>query len=268
MILALNKVKQKVDEFRNFPQDAQKPQVENLTRYEGVAKILVSGTENLSELRILANQFERELSKLGIDKVEINGLPDEEVNIEVSIEQLQYLELTLDEVSARINAFSKDMPAGTLGRRHNAKELRSLGQARSEMEFAKIPIVANSTDFVRLGDVATIKRQPDSEGVLRLKDGLPVVELALKRTENGNALKAADILQAWLKEKEATLPPNIKIEVFDASWQMIRDRIYLLLKNGGGGLVLVVFILYLFLNARVAFWVAAGIPSFIYGYSG
>ena len=260
MILALDKVKQKVDEFRNLPKDAEKPQVENLVRYEGVAKLLISGVDDLRELRILANEFERELSKLGIDKIDINGLPDEEVSIEIPIEQLQYLELTLDEISTRINTFSQDMPAGTFGNKHNAKELRSLEQARSEMEFARIPIVANSTDFVRLGDVATIKRQPDDEGVLRLKDGKPVVELALQRTEDGNALDAAEILQDWVREKQATLPPNIKIEVFDASWQMIRDRIYLLLKNGGGGLVLVVLILYLFLNARVAFWVALGIP--------
>ena len=74
MILALDKVKQKVDEFRNFPKDAEKPQVETLTRYEGVAKIIVSGANDLQELRILANQFERELTRLGIDKVEINGL--------------------------------------------------------------------------------------------------------------------------------------------------------------------------------------------------
>ncbi len=260
MILALDKVKQKVDEFRNLPKDAQKPQVENLVRYEGVAKLLISGVSDLRELRILANQFERELTKLGIDKVEINGLPDEEVSIEIPIEQLQYLDLSLDQVSARINTFSKDMPAGTLGSSHNAKELRSLEQARSEMDFARIPIVANSTEFVRLGDVADIKRQPDSEGVRRLKDAKPVVELALQRTEDGNALKAAKILQDWLEDKQATLPPNIKIEVFDASWQMIRDRIYLLIKNGGGGLVLVVLILYLFLNVRVAFWVAVGIP--------
>lgn len=260
MIFALDKVKQKVDEFRNLPKDAEKPQVENLVRYEGVAKLLISGVEDLRELRILANESERELSKLGIDKVEINGLPDEQVNIEIPIEQLQYLELTLDEISTRINTFSQDMPAGTLGNQHNAKELRSLEQARSEMEFARIPIVANSTDFVRLGDVATIKRQPDDDGVLRYKEGQPVVELALQRTEDGNALKAAEILQQWLLEKKASLPPNIHIEVFDASWQMIRDRIYLLLKNGGGGLILVVLILYLFLNARVAFWVAVGIP--------
>ena len=260
MILALDKVKQKVDEFRNLPKDAEKPQVENLVRYEGVAKILLSGLTDLTELRILANQFERELTSLGIDKVEINGLPDEQVSIEIPIEQLQYLELTLDEISSRINTFSQDMPAGTLGSQHNAKELRSLEQARSEMEFARIPIVSNSTDFVRLGDIAVIKRQHDSDGVLRFKEGKAVAELALQRTEDGNALKAAEILQHWLAEKRATLPPNVKLEVFDASWQMIRDRIYLLVKNGGGGLVLVVLILYLFLSARVAFWVALGIP--------
>lgn len=260
MILALDKVKQKVDEFRNLPKEAEKPQVENLVRYEGVAKVLISGAHDIRELRILANKFERELSKRGIDKVEINGLPDEEVSIEIPIEQLQYLELTLDEISTRINTFSRDVPAGTLGNRHNAKELRSLEQARSEMDFSRIPVVANSTDFVRLGDVATIKRQPEDDGVLRYKYGQPVVELALQRTEDGHALKAAEILQEWLLETQATLPPNIKIEVFDASWQMIRDRIYLLVKNGGGGLVLVVLILYLFLNARVAFWVALGIP--------
>lgn len=265
MILALDKVKQKVDEFRNLPKDAEKPQVENLVRYEGVAKLILSAKDNqspldLRELRLLANQFERELTQRGIDKVEIIGLPDEQISIEIPIEQLQYLDLTLDEVSQRINTFSQDIPSGTLGRQHNAKELRSLEQARTEMEFSEIPVVSTRTDFVRLGDVAEIKRQPDPEGVLRLKDGKPVVELALQRTEDGNALEAAEILQQWLAEKHKTLPESVKLEVFDEHWQMIRDRIYLLLKNGGGGLILVILILYLFLNARVAFWVAVGIP--------
>ena len=88
MILALDKVKQKVDEFRNLPKEAEKPQVETLTRYEGVAKIILFSADegkadegqesqlqklNLQELRTLANQFERELTHLGIDRVEING---------------------------------------------------------------------------------------------------------------------------------------------------------------------------------------------------
>lgn len=260
MILALDKVKQKVSEFRNLPKDAEQPQIETLTRYEGVAKLIISGPKDFHELRLLANQFERELTRKGIDKIEINGLPDEQVVIEIPIRNLQYLDLTLNEISARISQFSRDMPAGTIGGRQNAKELRSLEQARTELEFAQIPIISNSTDYMRLGDVATIKRQADKDGVLRLKDGQAVVELALQRTEGGNALEAAEIFKQWLIEKQATLPANIKLEVFDETWQMIRDRIYLLLKNGGGGLILVVLILFLFLNARVAFWVAVGIP--------
>ncbi|MCU7835699.1 MAG: efflux RND transporter permease subunit [gamma proteobacterium symbiont of Taylorina sp.] len=260
MILALDKVKQKVAEFRNLPKDAEQPQVETLIRYEGIAKIILSGLDNFHELRLLANQFELELTRRGIDKVEINGLPDEQVNIEISIENLQNLGLTLNEISTRISQFSQDMPAGTIGGQQNAKELRSLEQARSEYEFSQIPIVSNNTDLVRLGDVASIKRQADSSGVFRIKDDQSVAELALQRTEGGNALQAAEIFKQWLIEKQGVLPPNIKLEVFDESWQMIRDRIYLLLKNGGGGLILVVLILYLFLNARVAFWVAIGIP--------
>jgi multidrug efflux pump subunit AcrB len=260
MILALDKVKQKVDEFRNLPKDAEKPQVETITRYEGVAKVILSGTDDLNELRLLANQFERDLTRRGIDKVEINGLPDQEISIEIPLLQMQYLELTLDDIAIRINDFSQDLPAGTLGDQDGAKELRSLQQARNEMEFADIPVVTSSTDFVRLGDIATVTRLADEQGVRRFKDGKPVVELALQRTEQGNALAAAKILQQWLAETEASLPPSIKIEVFDESWRLISDRIFLLLKNGGGGLILIVLILYLFLSARVAFWVALGIP--------
>jgi len=260
MILALDKVKQKVAEFRNLPKDAEQPQIETLIRYEGIAKIILSGTKDLRELRTLANQFELELMRKGIDKIDINGLPDDPIVIEIPIKNLQNLNLTLNEISNRINQFSQDLPAGTIGGRQNAKELRSLGQARSEYEFSQIPIVSNHTDLVLLGDIATIKRQADDSGVFRIKDDQRVVELALQRTEGGNALEAAEIFKQWLVEKQGILPSAIKLEVFDESWQMIRDRIYLLLKNGGGGLILVVLILYLFLNVRVAFWVAVGIP--------
>ncbi len=260
MILALDKVKQKVDEFRNLPKEAEKPQVETITRYEGIAKLILSGTDDLNQLRLLANQFERDLTHRGIDKVEINGLPDQEISIEIPLVQLQYLELSLDEIAKRINAFSQDLPAGTLGEQDGARELRSLQQARNEMEFAEIPVVSTSTDFVRLGDVAKITRHADEKGIKRYKDGKSVIELELQRTEQGNALAAAKVLQLWLAETRATLPPSIKIEIFDESWRLISDRIFLLLKNGGGGLILIVLILYLFLSARVALWVALGIP--------
>ena len=89
IVLALNQVKQKVDEFRNLPGDAELPQVFNVVRYEQIANVLISGPDDIGELRKLANRFKRELLFRGIDKVDIGGLPDEEIAIEISRGRLQ-----------------------------------------------------------------------------------------------------------------------------------------------------------------------------------
>jgi multidrug efflux pump subunit AcrB len=82
----------------------------------------------------------------------------------------------------------------------------------------------------------------------------------LQRNETGDSLKAAEVLQNWLAQTRPQLPPTIELAVFSERWQSIKERIGLLLKNGLGGLILVLIILYLFLSTRVAFWVAVGIP--------
>jgi len=260
MVVALNKVKQKVDEFRNLPKEAEKPVVETLIRYEGVAKVQISGELDSEEMRRLANSFERELSHRGLDKIEINGLPDEEIAIEISSDQLQQLNMNLDDISKEINHFSLDIPIGTFAYGDNAKELRTLQQRRSEKEFADIPIRVNETEYIRLGDISRIEKRKKQGGVIRTVQGKQVVELNILRSEQGNALRSANILHQWLDDVKPTLPPNIQLTVYDESWKLIKERTTLLLTNGGTGLFLVVLILYIFLNGRVAIWVAVGIP--------
>ena len=71
---------------------------------------------------------------------------------------------------------------------------------------------------------------------------------------------SANVLEQWVQERLPELPANIQVEIYDESWRLIKERIMLLVTNGGSGLILVVTILFLFLNGRVAFWVAVGIP--------
>ncbi len=84
--------------------------------------------------------------------------------------------------------------------------------------------------------------------------------MVLQRAENGDSLESAEILRQWVAERKPTLPDNIQLQVFNERWELIKQRIMLLVTNGAGGLLLVLGILYLFLSARVAFWVAVGIP--------
>jgi len=259
-LLALDQVRRFVDEFRNFPQDAEKPEVSLLTRYEQVARLLVTGLDNPSEMRALARRFESELLDQGLDKIEIKGLPDEEIGIQVDNDQLEQFGLSLQEIGQRVAAFSRDLPAGSVGRGEGSRELRSLDKRRDAQEFAGLPVRTDNDLRVNLGDIAEIERGPSDNTVGVSVDGRPAVEIIVKRSEQGDTLEAARNLAQWLEKTRPTLPPDVEIAVYDASWELVRDRIMLLVRNGLGGLVLVVLILYLFLTGRVAFWVAWGIP--------
>jgi len=258
---ALDLVKERVSLVRNLPSDAEEPEVSLVVRYEPVARILVSGPRNLEELRPLVYRMERELLDRGIAKVEISGLPEQEIAIQVPTVRLRELNLSLDDIATRVRDASQDLPAGTVGRDETARQLRSLDQRRSESGFADLPIVATEEGgLIRLGDIARIEKRPQDGQVSLAVEGRPAVVLRALRSETADSLESARILNEWLEETRHELPPDIHLEAFDESWQLIKQRIFLLVKNGLGGLVLVLAILFLFLNSRVAFWVAVGIP--------
>ena len=260
-VLALDDVRQQVDSFTNLPADAEAPEVSRLARYEPVARLLVHGDLAPEELRQLAQRFEDELLFAGIDRVEINGLPAQQISIEVPAERLQGLGMSLDDIAGRVEGMSRDLPAGLLGQRDSARELRSLQQRRDALGFEDLVVLSGDRVQLRLGDIATVRQEPREGEVTLGYRGRPAAELVLQRTEAGNSLDAARVLDGWLEEVRPTLPPSVELEVFDESWQLIDDRISLLLVNGASGLLLVMILLYFFLPARVALWVAIGIPT-------
>ncbi|MFT7336927.1 MAG: multidrug efflux pump subunit AcrB [Marinobacter maritimus] len=260
-ITALDDVRQQVDEFNNFPADAEEPRVARLERYEPVARLLVFGSVDRSELRALAYRYEDELLQQGIDRISFQGLPEQQISIDVPVERLETLGLTLGQVADRVASVSRDLPAGIMAQQDAARELRSVEQRRSPQAFESVPVLSGERTQLRLGDIAEVRQEDRDSQVTLTRNGFPAIELQLQRSENGNSLAAAKVLQQWLDETRATLPPSIELEVYDETWQLLNDRISLLTSNGLSGLILVVCLLYLFLPGRVAFWVAVGIPT-------
>ncbi len=261
MGVALDNVKEKVALVRNLPTTAEDPEVSRAIRYEPVARLLVTGPGDLAELRGLVRIIERQLLDRGVAKVDLIGLPEEEIAVQVSAAALHGVGMSLADIAARIADLSRDVPAGSIGRDDISRQLRSLEQQRRELGFERLPLVSDEDGrLVHLGDVAVIERRPRPRQARVFHQGRPAVELRLNRSETGDSLEAARVIRDWLEETEGEWPPGVSIVVYDESWKLIRERITLLLKNGGGGLVLVIGILFLFLNGRVAWWVAVGIP--------
>ncbi len=260
MTEAQNQVTERVGLVRNLPETAEKPEINRQVRYEPVAHLLVTGPA-LNGLRPLVHRFERELLEAGIAKIDITGLPEEEIAIQVPSRRLAELGTTLGELGDRVAAASRDIPAGTVGREEAGRQLRSLDQRRSVLAFEDLPLIADrSGRLLRLGEVADVERRARDGEVEVFYRGAPAVELTLQRTESADSLKSARVLEQWLAKTRPQLPAGVELHPFDQSWQLIEERTNLLLKNGASGLVLVVLILFLFLNGRVAWWVTMGIP--------
>jgi multidrug efflux pump subunit AcrB len=260
MSQALDEVKDRVALVRALPAEAETPEVSRVINYEQVARLVLRGQARWQDLAQWARRFERELLARGISRVDLSGLPEQEMVIELPLARLHELNLSLSEVAAQIGRQSLDLPAGTLARDQFAQQLRGLSQGRGVRDFGALEMRAADGRLLRLADIAVV-RHAARDGQLALRhNGSAAIELSLLRSKSADSLKNARLLQSWLEEVRPTLPPSLELTVFDESWQLIWERISLLLKNGAGGLILVVVALYLFLNGRVAFWVAWGIP--------
>lgn len=259
---ATERVRESVNQaIGDLPEDSEQPTVVRVENFERVSRLLITTLGNLDELRPLVRQYERELLDAGIAKVSVQGLPEERMTVSVSMARIAELNVSLPTIAKRIAALSQDVPAGTIGRGEVGRQIRSLDKQRSILGFEQLPLFSDDNGrLIRLGDIATISREPFEQEPQVFYKGLPAVIMTLQRTASANSLKSAEIIQNWIAEKTPTLPAGMTIKEFDASWELIKGRINLLLGNGVQGLILILGLLFFFLNARVAFWVAVGIP--------
>lgn len=253
-------VEQAVSSITTLPEDSERPTISRAIFYESVAALAISGPFTESALRAYAKDIRDVLLDAGADRVVMTGVRDPELVVEIAEADLRRLDLSVADVAGRIRQISQDLPSGTLEGAQE-KQLRSIGLATDADALGKIELKSLGTgEKVRLEDVAMIRDGFDEDQPTGLRNGDLAIKLDIQRALTADTLEVQASVETALKELKPTLPPTLRIEMFDVQADLVVDRIMLLVKNGVGGLVLVLVILFVFLNARVAFWVSAGIP--------
>lgn len=261
MSVALSEVKNQVDQVRNLPQDALKPSISSLPLFERVAQVVITANDDVAALRYYAHQFKRQLIDRGIARIGLKGLPKQEIDIAMTPIQLAALKQSLIQLGNKIKARSQRFSAGVVGKASGGRQLRTDEQRRSVKDFASLPIATgDSTLLMPLMHLAHISWRHSANPKLAFYKGKPAINLVLYRSQKENALTSAKMLHRWRTELQQVLPKGMQVHVYEEFWQLIQERIHVLLKNGAGGLLLIFALLYLFLNTRSAFWVAMGIP--------
>ncbi|POF34887.1 efflux RND transporter permease subunit [Roseibium marinum] len=257
---ALSDVEQAVSGVTTLPVDSENPVVSASTFTDSVATLALRGPYSERALKVFARQMRDDLLARGIDKVELYGYRSPEYLVEIPERELHRLDLTVSDISSQIAGNTTDLPAGNLDGAVE-RQIRVLSEARSPEAVGRVEVKSfSSGEKTLVKDIATIVRDFDSSKNQGFSGGTRAVEMKILRAEKTDTLKAAAIVDGYLAEITPQLPQTLEILKYDVSADAVKGRISLLIENGLSGLVLVVAILFLFLNARIALWVAAGIP--------
>lgn len=258
---AVGDVEAAINAITTLPKDAEEPLISQVAFLEETASVLVSGPFDERALRSYAKQIRDGLLDAGIDKVDMEAFRDEEIWVETHPSQLRRYDLTTQDIAGKIAGSSLDVPGGVL-RGAVERQVRAVGLAMDAEDVGNI-VVRSSAEGrqVRIADIANVSDTFDAAGAEGFNGPHRAIRLTIKRTANADALEATAKMRAYLEQVRPTLPPTLDVKVFDVNADKIVERISVLLFNGLGGMALVLCILFLFLNGRIAFWVAAGIPA-------
>ncbi|MBN2315628.1 MAG: efflux RND transporter permease subunit [Sedimentisphaerales bacterium] len=255
-------IKQEIDRIITFPLDAEEPEVSLLIIRREVLRIQLYGDASEWILRELAEQVrDRLLQDPKITQVDLRGARRYEVAIEIDQHALRRYGLTLNQVAQRVQATSVEIPGGSLETQSGDILLRVNERRDWAKEFATIPLITTADGSVLfLSDVARVKDTFEEQDRYATYNGKRAVGLEVYRVGKQTPIGVSDAVRSAMVEIERDLPPGIHWVInYDRS-DIYRQRLELLLKNAFYGLALVVLLLGLFLEFRLAFWVTMGIP--------
>jgi multidrug efflux pump subunit AcrB len=260
--VALADVKNAVDRLTSLPEEAERPVVSLVVNRFEVVSFVIYGDQDVATLRALAERTRDELlADETIANVDIIGAPPPELAIEVPQAQLRALGMTLDGVANIVAGTALDVPGGSIETDSGEVRLRTNERRHDAHDFSEIPLVTGpSGTRLLLGDIATVRRTFTETDESAVYDGQPAVMLRVYRTGEQTPIEVADAVSVHLQRLERELPAGVSVARWTDWSTIFRERIDLLLRNAAMGLCLVMLILGLFLEIRLAFWVTMGIP--------
>ena len=257
----VEEVKSRVDGIETFPEETERPQIQEVLLRMQVLNVALSGDVDEMSLKRLGESVRDELLALpSITQVELGGVRPYEISIEVSEQALRRWGLSFQEVADAVRASSLDLPGGSVRTRAGEVLLRTKGQAYSGSEFEDLTLLARSDGTrLRLGDVATVVDGFAETDQSSRFDGRPAVLLQVYRVGDQNAIQIAREIKDYLARVEQRLPDGVELTIWQDDTKVLMDRLTLLLRNARAGFLLVFLVLAFFLKLRLALWVAAGI---------
>ena len=256
---AADDVQSAVDLITTLPEASEEPSVSRGAWRDRVTDVVITGPVGSEQLGRFADEFVSRLFEVGVTRTTLRGVSAPETIVEVPSVNLMAYDITMAEIAARVGFEVNATPAGDVAGANS--RVRTGVEKRSAADVAGIVLRTNADgSTLTVGDIATVR----TEGIARERSYFvgddPAISIRVDRSASGDAIGIQTTVEEVAREMQASLPEGVSVDLIRTRSELISARLNILLENGLMGLVLVVALLFLFLNTRIAFWVAAGIP--------
>lgn len=265
---ALNAVRAAIDRIEpEFPDVADDPEIIEIRPFIPVISLMVYGDVPEERLQEAAYEVRDDLLAIGgVTELKLLGLRKREIWAEVDPDRLEEHGLTFAEVGRSVAASNLDLPGGQLKSADGNIRLRTMGEQRRALALENLVVkVDESGEQVRLRDVANVEDAFEDKSLQGRFQSERAISIYVFKTPEQDALEIADKVKEYVEEHPTLLGGAVKLETNLDIARLIDQRLELMLRNAQQGFVLIILILCLFLNLRIALFVGLGVPVALLG---
>jgi hydrophobic/amphiphilic exporter-1 (mainly G- bacteria), HAE1 family len=268
----LGEIRSEVERIPSMPELAEDPKIEQVTLRTAAIKVGVLAPKDAAadtaaelELRDVAELVRDELLALpAVSAANLLGAKDYQIDIEISEETLRKYGLSLQEVAAIVRRENLELPGGTIRSDRGEILLRGKNKRYVGAEIAKLPVVTLPDGVVlTVGDLGTVRDEFADVAATNQINGRRGMVVSIDRSSGEDLLAMVASVKKYVAE--ARLPAGYELAIWADQSIDVQDRLEMLIENGLQGLVIVFVMLALFLDLKIAFWVAMGIPFSMLG---
>ncbi|CAH6817685.1 efflux RND transporter permease subunit [Vibrio sp. 99K-1] len=262
----LDDIRNQVNAINGFPVQAERPQVVRNEFTNLAAFVVVSGPRTDDELQPIAKQLEQALKKNPqISKVSNWGTRTPQLVIEPDPDELKALGLSLEDLAGLVEQRSLESRSGELISDKGRMVIRGDGYADDLQKLNQLVVISGSNGKIHLGDIAKLTRGYQYSGSIVRNNGSNAIALLVSTSQTDNLLKVSEAISETLDAQRAILPSDIELNTMADMAPYIEEQLFRLSENAWQGLLIVLILLGIFLEIRLAFWVAMGIPIALTG---
>jgi len=187
---------------------------------------------------------------------------EDEITIQLDPKKAEKYQISITDVLSEIKNNNVRIPAGTL-KDDNESSVTLLAELDTIEDLENLTIQGSfNSNFIRLRDVATIRSSFQETTQIMKANGYESVQLNIVKSSDSGIIDSVDEVQEQLEKfrQNNLKDTSVKLITLDDESITVRNRISLIVQNGMIGFLLILAILFIFLNFKAGFWVAIGIP--------